>query len=275
MSAEGFSQVGGDMSSVETDVQNSFFYCLYYLPLANPAALVSSSSASASSDPSTNTTSSEDGAAVNTEETRSTSMSSTSAAAIVTAPTMGKLEVKLSSLDPESEQKLTLRKYITQRVERNLIYESGSLGIFPMLISKHKVSGSTSCFYAAINLPIALPTAQLVAGNTTSETSNTNNTQKPNASAPKLRFVLCLITLLDNEGFSLFRNDLERFSRQFGHLLHVYCALNGPTGALNLPNVPLESPRVYLPQLEFTLTETHLRDYLASWPTLSVSYFSF
>eukprot|EP01121_Diplochlamys_sp_Union-15-3_P004643 TRINITY_DN14831_c0_g1_i1.p1 TRINITY_DN14831_c0_g1~~TRINITY_DN14831_c0_g1_i1.p1 ORF type:complete len:188 (-),score=34.40 TRINITY_DN14831_c0_g1_i1:547-1047(-) len=104
------------------------------------------------------------------------------------------LEVLLTDLSAEQEKKLRLRKYIVHKIETNLIHESGSLGILPTFVTKNKISGTTVCYYSLI-------------------TSSNNDTKLS-------RYIICLISIIDSDGFNLFSNDLAKFAGKLKEYLY-------------------------------------------------------
>lgn len=90
-------------------------------------------------------------------------------------------EVMFTNITPEDQKGLNLIKFIKEKMERNLIFETGSLCILPTLISKNKVSRTISCFLSLIN----------VHSNTTHEKETS-------------KYILCLVTTMDNDSFSLY-----------------------------------------------------------------------
>jgi hypothetical protein len=85
-----------------------------------------------------------------------------------------RLEVVATDLDPEFDEKLKLNKFIMQKIERNLMYENGSLGYLPALVTKGKVSATTACFYSLLTVDA------------------------------QTKYILCLISLTESSGFDLY-----------------------------------------------------------------------
>lgn len=99
-------------------------------------------------------------------------------------------EIMFTNLTPEDQKGLNLIKFIKEKMEKNLIFETGSLCILPTLISKNKVSRTISCFLSLIN-----PNQELI--------SNEKET---------IKYILCLITTMDNDSFSLYVQSLLFFN---------------------------------------------------------------
>jgi hypothetical protein len=85
-----------------------------------------------------------------------------------------RLELVTSDLDSELEEKLKLHKFVQQKVDRNLLNEGGSLGYLPAIVTRAKVSATTWCFYALLNVD-----------------SHT-------------KYILCLISLAESNGLDLY-----------------------------------------------------------------------
>lgn len=146
-----------------------------------------------------------------------------------------KLEILYTDLDAKDEK--PVRKYLLHKATRNGIEESVQIGILPNFVSKSKISGTTICYFSQINL-----TPELF------DSFNKKVESDVDYSPPKYEeFIICLICEVENdEGFTLFRPDLDIFCQKIQKLLR--------------------DVRVY------NHSDEILKDYLKSWYTYSIEY---
>jgi hypothetical protein len=103
------------------------------------------------------------------------------------------LTIELTNLSAEDEAKLTLRKFITHKINTNLIHENGNLGIVPTYVANNKISKTTTCYYSEVEAVFPDKSVQ--------------------------RCILCLLSAIDTDALHIFRMDLMKFSRKVRDLV--------------------------------------------------------
>lgn len=88
------------------------------------------------------------------------------------------LEIVDTDMNPEYLKEIKLDQYIQSKLEKNLVFEAGSLSILPTVVSKNTVSPTTTCYFSSIIM-----------------TGKDNKTWK---------YIVCLTTTLDNEVINLY-----------------------------------------------------------------------
>ena len=94
------------------------------------------------------------------------------------------LEVVATDLHEDWQKQLKLKKHILSKCTSRMTYESGSIILLPTLVAKNKVLPPTKCHWSVMK-------------------------DKDNR-----RYILCLISASEAEGFSLFRYDLEKYVKK-------------------------------------------------------------
>jgi hypothetical protein len=88
------------------------------------------------------------------------------------------LTIELTNLSAEDEAKLTLRKFITHKINTNLIHENGNLGIVPTYVANNKISKTTTCYYSEVEAVFPDKSVQ--------------------------RYILCLLSAIDTDALHMY-----------------------------------------------------------------------
>lgn len=95
-------------------------------------------------------------------------------------------DVVFTDMTLEYHKEIKLDHFILSKLEKNQVFEAGSLSILPTVVSKNMVSRTTTCYYSSVPIP--------------NEPKSLN------------KYIICLLTTMDNDSVSLY---------VFKNLLHV------------------------------------------------------
>lgn len=135
------------------------------------------------------------------------------------------VSVYVTDMDPDTEERLKLRKTISQMMEKNLILDSGSVGFLRNLMPSGGGSGAgTAPHSSSIPSPSSgissITSSKLHLSTGTFFAATVAGPAPVSSSTVQPTFIVCLISLQDNDDtFSLFRSDLDRYMKDIAVFL--------------------------------------------------------